>query len=654
MSRIPKGEAQALAYCKRVCKQFKTLQELHTSDNAVYNHVKEKGWYWECFLHLKVAKFGPEIKAMTREQLRDVAERYPDEESLCNAEFLIYKYICKKMIKGFCFSHMIGYDHDKESCKRVSARFNNASEMQEAGFNFLLTYIRLQGWQDYCCAHFTHKLKYTIEECVEMCRAYDTLNDLRGNINLYTYVKKHEYEEVCFAHLVKHYKHEGEELIPVYKEDNENTVVPLGEDKMDGFYKFSIPYTEQLTAYMRIANNLYNQTVYEFRSAFEDKDNQRWYTFYSLRDRMQQVRNLEGDINYYMLPSDMTACCVIRDAHAGFLSAATRWRHGKRARLPGYRPKGGLFQIRVYKHKGKGQRMITKDGYLSLGSMFDKIRIPEYEYHKQDLLHIKGASLVPSNGHIDVVLRFERAKQLDPMLDEANYAAIDIGIDNLLTMVDLYQTTIYRGRFMKSYNQLYNDRMRQLRKACHWKRGMEYTKRMKHLDAKRHGYLRDAMQKISRHLVDYLQSRHIGTLIIGWDGEIQQRTGLGGNVKRMFQLIPYGQLIGMIRYKCEHIGINVVLTEESYTSKCDALALESVEHHEEYLGKRVKRGLYRSSTGKYINADVNGAINIMRKVIGDCSFVKEIIGKGHLFSPVGYSNPFEWKANATEQSTLYA
>ena len=87
------------------------------------------------------------------------------------------------------------------------------------------------------------------------------------------------------------------------------------------------------------------------------------------------------------------------------------------------------------------------------------------------------------------------------------------------------------------------------------------------------------------------------------------------------------------------VGIDFVEHEESYTSKCDALAIETIGKHGQYLGRRIKRGLFRSSSGKLINADQNGALNIMRKVVGD-SYVSRIVNSGHSLCPVRYSNPF--------------
>ena len=92
-------------------------------------------------------------------------------------------------------------------------------------------------------------------------------------------------------------------------------------------------------------------------------------------------------------------------------------------------------------------------------------------------------------------------------------------------------------------------------------------------------------------------------------------------------------LINQLIYKAEDVGIIIELTEESYTSKIDHLANEEMKHNDNYLGKRVHRGLFKSSTGKAINADVNGAIGIMRKVVGE-SLVTKIADSVGAFTPV--------------------
>ena len=94
----------------------------------------------------------------------------------------------------------------------------------------------------------------------------------------------------------------------------------------------------------------------------------------------------------------------------------------------------------------------------------------------------------------------------------------------------------------------------------------------------------------------------------------------------------------MLEYKCKRIGIKLVQQEESYTSKCDSLAFEEVKHHTKYKGSRVKRGLFLSSLGKALNADINGALNILRKYlhlkeVNEFPVIQEIIDRGLLYRP---------------------
>lgn len=95
-----------------------------------------------------------------------------------------------------------------------------------------------------------------------------------------------------------------------------------------------------------------------------------------------------------------------------------------------------------------------------------------------------------------------------------------------------------------------------------------------------------------------------------WD-----KTNMGKKNNRNFYQIAYKQLIDKLEEKLKCINKKMILVKESYTSKCDALALESIKYHEHFLGNRKKRGLFESSTQKLINADLNGAINIMRKYV---------------------------------------
>jgi IS605 OrfB family transposase len=121
------------------------------------------------------------------------------------------------------------------------------------------------------------------------------------------------------------------------------------------------------------------------------------------------------------------------------------------------------------------------------------------------------------------------------------------------------------------------------------------------------------MHKASRKLVDYLHSNDHRTLITGYNGGWKKGINLGKRNNQNFAYVPFLRFVRMVEYKCRLKGITVFRQEESYTSKCSFLDCEEIGKHEAYAGKRVKRGLFRSSDGTHINADLNGALNILIK-----------------------------------------
>ena len=154
------------------------------------------------------------------------------------------------------------------------------------------------------------------------------------------------------------------------------------------------------------------------------------------------------------------------------------------------------------------------------------------------------------------------------------------------------------------------------------------------LTGRRDRVIDDAMHKVSRDIVRRLVRNKVGTLIVGHNVGWKDSSDMGRKSNQNFVQLPHSRLMALLKYKCEMAGIRYVETNESHTSKCDALALEPICHHDEYMGRRTRRGLYASSVGKALNADVNGAINIMRNVVGESPEVLGIIDSGLLFRPV--------------------
>jgi putative transposase len=159
------------------------------------------------------------------------------------------------------------------------------------------------------------------------------------------------------------------------------------------------------------------------------------------------------------------------------------------------------------------------------------------------------------------------------------------------------------------------------------------SKRLRRLNNYRNFWIDDKIHKVSRYIVNICIENNIGNLVVGLNRGWKNGINLGKRINQKFVEIPFSKLIDKISYKCKLVGIILQVHEESYTSKVDHLAFEKLGKHDVYLGKRKKRGLFQSSIGKLINADINGAIGIGRKVFGD-SYVGRIIDSGLAFNPV--------------------
>lgn len=223
-------------------------------------------------------------------------------------------------------------------------------------------------------------------------------------------------------------------------------------------------------------------------------------------------------------------------------------------------------------------------------------------------------------------------KEIDLQLNKSNILSIDLGLNNLCTCISNVgvKPFIVNGRVIKSFNQWYN-KTKAKRMSYIGDKGT--SRYLRFLNNRRNFWIDDKIHKISRWIINFCINNDIGNIVIGLNKGWKQDIDLGKKNNQKFVEIPFSKLIDKISYKGRLIGINVKTTEESYTSKVDHLVFESLEKHDVYLGKRKKRGLFQSSVNKLLNADVNGAIGIGRKVFGD-SFVKEIIDNGFAFNPV--------------------
>jgi putative transposase len=241
------------------------------------------------------------------------------------------------------------------------------------------------------------------------------------------------------------------------------------------------------------------------------------------------------------------------------------------------------------------------------------IRVATQLTHSQ----IAQVRLVPKATHFVVEVVYDREieqQTSDPTL----IASIDIGVNNLAAITSNkpgFTPLLVNGRPLKSLNQGYNKqrehRQQRLPKDQHNSRALD------ELTDHRHRAIESYLHTASRAIIDLLVREGIGTLVIGKNVGWKQEANLGKRNNQTFVFIPHARFIAMLTYKAELVGIRVITIAESHTSKCSFLDLEPIGHHDHYLGKRVKRGLFLASTGQAINADVNGSYNILRRFAPD-------------------------------------
>jgi putative transposase len=230
---------------------------------------------------------------------------------------------------------------------------------------------------------------------------------------------------------------------------------------------------------------------------------------------------------------------------------------------------------------------------------------------------IDQVRIVPHATHYTVEVIYERPVA-PAAVDPARMASIDIGLNNLAAVTSNQPGLtpfLVNGRPLKAINQWYNKRRAQLQAKL--PQDVFVSRQLDILADKRQRQVTAYLHVASRRIVEWLVVQRIGTLVIGKNDGWKQVIGLGRRTNQNFVFIPHARFVQILRYKAELVGIQVIVTEESYTSKCSFLDLEPVGTHEVYAGTRIKRGLFRASTGRCLNADINGACNILRKVVPD-------------------------------------
>ena len=255
--------------------------------------------------------------------------------------------------------------------------------------------------------------------------------------------------------------------------------------------------------------------------------------------------------------------------------------------------------------------------------------------HRLELPHLpEGARLQevkvsPYYGKYVLTMVFEvkdHPGHTDPA-DIPHMAGVDFGLDNIAAIVTTDQASrVYKGGAVLAMNRLYHKEKAKavgiLTKGTKHKGAS--SRHLEYLSRKRDGFVRDTLHKVSADIVRFCCEHRVGTIVVGTSPLWKQGSGMGKANNQNFTSVPHFLLRKMITYKAQAAGINVILQEESYTSKADVTSKDCMPVYGKggaentgFSGSRVGRGLYRCGNGLMINADCNGAANILRKAIPD-------------------------------------
>ena len=365
-----------------------------------------------------------------------------------------------------------------------------------------------------------------------------------------------------------------------------------------------------------IAKNLKNQAIYNVRQHYFNNKK-----YLSYNENYKMLKNSE---NYKKLNSNM-AQQILKEVDESFksffalLKLAKNGQYNGKIKLPNYLAKDGFTTLVIGFVRLKDDMLI-----VPYSNSFRKthkeiaIKLPSVLKDKK----IKEIRIIPKqhSRYFEIQYTYE-VKEIQRELNENNVLGIDLGIDNLCACVtNAGASFIIDGRKLKSINQYYNKINAKLQSIKDKQKIERTTLRQKRITRKRNNRINDYLSKAARTIVNYCLNNDIGKLVLGYNEDFQRNSNIGSINNQNFVNIPYGKLRDKLIYLCKLYGIEFKLQEESYTSKAsffdgDEIPIYDKENLQEYVfsGKRIKRGLYQTSTGKLINADCNGALNILRK-----------------------------------------
>jgi len=362
------------------------------------------------------------------------------------------------------------------------------------------------------------------------------------------------------------------------------------------------------------SKNVYNYANYIIRQEFVN--NKKWIRYVDLS---KQIKHTDCFMDLGSNSSQMTLRILDKNWKSFFV-AIKDWtknpsKYLGRPKLPKYKDKfHGRFTVVL-----TNMQTHIYDNYLYFA--YKDLR----PFNNMIRTNITGKLLqtrfIPKADSYILEMVYEKEVPDVNIAEPKNMIGIDLGLNNFVTMTNNIGgiPIVINGKGIKSINQYYNKQLAYYSSLAKTNNNLDWTKRLQQITTKRNNKIDYFLHNSSKTVIDYCLFNNIDTIIIGKNDGWKQKSKMGEKNNQNFIQIPHAEFINKLRYKCEDNGIKLIITEESYTSKASFLDMDIIPKYREkfdykFSGKRIKRGLYKSGEGKLINADVNGAYNIIRKV----------------------------------------
>ena len=368
--------------------------------------------------------------------------------------------------------------------------------------------------------------------------------------------------------------------------------------------QIQIKHSKELSKLCHQCKNLYNLGNYYINKNYEILEEYLdWYDIIWILKKTMLFKNLPSQV----------AQNVLKQLHLNwksFFQSIKDWK----------------INPKKYKRIPRQPKYLKYEGEFLACFNYQHTKIKNGKIHFPKKTNLKPITVVTTQDisrKIRIVPKFDKynlemvheKELIDLELDESKIISIDIGVNNLACVVNNIglRPFIINGKPLKSINHYYNKKKAKITSILKKENNKYQSKKLQKMERIRFNKIKDYMHKASRYIVDYCVENNIGTIVIGYNPLWKQNVNIGKKNNQKFVQIPFNMLINNLEYKSKLIGINTKTITEEYTSLCSFLDGEEIKKHDKYVGKRINRGLFRTSNGTLINADVNGAFNIMKK-----------------------------------------